>query len=80
MALRLLRLGSEHGIVVVLVALCAFFSLVTLRQAVRDLKALGYKAAFAWIKKPAAVGVKPTKPAEGDQDDGEVIDPGDEAA
>lgn len=57
-----------------------FFSLVTLRQAVRDLKALGYKAAFAWIKKPAAVGVKPTKPAEGDQDDGEVIDPEDEAA
>lgn len=57
-----------------------FFSLVTLRQAVRDLRALGYKAAFAWIKKPAAVGVKPTKPAEGDQDDGEVIDPEDEAA
>ena len=57
-----------------------FFSLVTLRQAVRDLKALGYKAAFAWIKKPAAVGVKPTKPAGGDQDDGEVIDPEDEAA
>ena len=57
-----------------------FFSLVTLRQAVRDLKALGYKAAFAWIKKPAAVGVKPTKPAGGDQDEGEVIDPEDEAA
>ena len=56
-----------------------FFSLVTLRQAVRDLKALGYKAAFAWIKKPAAVGVKPTKLAGGDQDDGEVIDPEDEA-
>lgn len=57
-----------------------FFSLVTLRQAVRDLKALGYKAAFAWIKKPAAVGVKPSKPTEGDQDDGEVIDPADEVA
>lgn len=57
-----------------------FFSLVTLRQAVRDLKALGYQAAFAWIKKPVSVGVKPTKPAEGDQDDGEVIDPEDEAA
>lgn len=57
-----------------------FFSLVTLRQAVRDLKALGYQAAFSWIKKPAAVGVKPTKPAGDDQDDGEVIDPEDEAA
>jgi uncharacterized protein (TIGR04141 family) len=57
-----------------------FFSLVTLRQAVRDLKALGYKATFAWIKKPAAVGVKPTKPAGGDQDNGEVIDPEGEAA
>ena len=57
-----------------------FFSLVTLRQAVRDLTALGYKAAFAWIKKPAAVGVKPSKPTEGDQDDGEVIDPADEVA
>jgi ribose transport system permease protein len=29
---RLLRLGSEHGIVVVLVLLCAFFSLVTLKD------------------------------------------------
>jgi ribose transport system permease protein len=32
MAHRLLRLGSEHGILVVLVILCAFFSLVTLRD------------------------------------------------
>lgn len=57
-----------------------FFSLVTLRQAVRELKALGYQAAFAWIKKPAAVGVKPTKTADGDQEDGDVIEPEDEAA
>ncbi|WP_235575759.1 hypothetical protein, partial [Roseovarius tolerans] len=56
-----------------------FFSLVTLRQAVRDLSALGYQAAFTWIKKPAAVGVKPTKAAAGDQEDGAVIED-DEAA
>lgn len=30
-----------------------FFSLVSFRQAVRELRALGYKCAFAWIKKPA---------------------------
>jgi uncharacterized protein (TIGR04141 family) len=57
-----------------------FFSLVTLRQAVRDLKALGYQAAFAWIEKPASVGVKPVKPTVSNQDDGDMIAPKDEAA
>lgn len=31
-----------------------FFSLVSFRQAARELQALGYKCAFAWIQKPAA--------------------------
>lgn len=35
-----------------------FFSLVTLRQAARELEALGYKRAFSWIKKPAVKGTK----------------------
>lgn len=32
-----------------------FFSLVSFRQAARDLHALGYKWAFAWIEKPKSV-------------------------
>ena len=35
-----------------------FFSMVTLRQAARELQALGYKSAFSWIKKPPAAGMK----------------------
>lgn len=57
-----------------------FFSLVTLRQAVRELIVMGYKAAFAWIKKPAAAGTKPAKKLAEDQDDGEVIETDGEAA
>lgn len=57
-----------------------FFSLVTLRQAVRELTALGYQAAFAWIKKPASVGVKPATSADGDQDEEAIIEEEGEAA
>lgn len=46
---------------VVYAVLCAagtarlpFFSLVTFRQAAKELQALGYSCAFAWIKKPAS--------------------------
>ena len=46
---------------VVYAVLCAaetarlpFFSLVTFRQASKELQALGYSCAFAWIKKPAS--------------------------
>lgn len=35
-----------------------FFSLVTFRQAATELRALGYKCAFAWINKPASTPVK----------------------
>ncbi|WP_197410951.1 DUF6119 family protein [Novosphingobium sp. FSW06-99] len=35
-----------------------FFSLVTFRQAVNELRALGYKCAFAWIAKPASAKTK----------------------
>ncbi|MBV1836842.1 DUF6119 family protein [Acetobacter estunensis] len=51
-----------------------FFSLVTLRQAIRELTALGYQAAFSWIKKPASVGVKAVKSADSEQDEKAVID------
>lgn len=50
-----------------------FFSMITLRQAARELKALGYSYEFAWIKKPAAVGVKKKKATKSDEDD-EVIE------
>jgi uncharacterized protein (TIGR04141 family) len=43
-----------------------FFSLVTFRQAAKELQALGYKFAFAWITKPASTTTKakraPKKP------------------
>ena len=35
-----------------------FFSLVTFRQAANELRALGYKSAFAWIAKPASTTTK----------------------
>jgi uncharacterized protein (TIGR04141 family) len=35
-----------------------FFSLVTFRQAANELRALGYKCAFAWIPKPAPTTTK----------------------
>lgn len=38
-----------------------FFSLVTFRQAARDLHALGYKYAFAWIEKPAVAATGKAK-------------------
>ena len=50
-----------------------FFSMVTLRQAVRELKALGYSYEFAWIEKPAAVGKKKKKVPKADEAD-EVIE------
>ena len=49
-----------------------FFSLVTFRQAARELQALGYNYAFGWIEKPigAATGkAKRRKKAEADQRD-----------
>jgi len=41
--------------------------MIALRQAARELKALGYGYAFAWIEKPAAVGVKKKKAAKSDE-------------
>jgi uncharacterized protein (TIGR04141 family) len=49
-----------------------FFSLVTFRQAARELQALGYKYAFAWIKKPvsgAAGRAKSKRRVEAGQED-----------
>ena len=46
-----------------------FFSMITLRQAAQELKALGYSYEFAWIKKPAAVGMKKKKVAKADEAD-----------
>lgn len=40
-----------------------FFSLVTLRQAAQELKALGYSYAFSWIEKPPSVAI-PKKKAD----------------
>lgn len=50
-----------------------FFSLVTLRQAARELQALGFKSAFAWIKKPNTAGTK-TKRKSKARLDGEISD------
>lgn len=54
---------SEASHLIVYAVLCSgvgagvnrlpFFSLVTFRQAANELRALGYKCAFAWITKPA---------------------------
>ncbi len=56
---------------VVYAVLCAagtarlpFFSLVTFRQAAKELQALGYACAFAWIKKPASTKGKKTRSAK----------------
>jgi len=38
-----------------------FFSLVTLRQAAQELKALGYAYAFSWIEKPPSVAIAKKK-------------------
>ena len=46
-----------------------FFSMITLRQAAQELRALGYSYEFAWIKKPAAVGMKKKKVARADEAD-----------
>lgn len=46
-----------------------FFSLVTFRQAVRDLTASGYKHAFAWVTKPAAEPRKKETPAKSGNDE-----------
>lgn len=52
-----------------------FFSMVTLRQAARELQALGYKSAFAWIKKPPVVGKKKAKKAvTAGEDSADVIE------
>lgn len=56
-----------------------FFSMVTLRQAVRELQALGYKSSFAWIAKPKAAGKKAKAAAVGHHetaDDGTQDDEG----
>ena len=59
-----------------------FFSLVTFRQAVRELTALGYKHAFAWIEKPAADPLKKSKKtkADGTADNDDATDEDDAAA
>lgn len=56
---------------VVYAVLCAagtarlpFFSLVTFRQAAKELQALGYHCAFAWIKKPASTKGKKGRTAK----------------
>lgn len=52
-----------------------FFSLVSFRQAARELHALGYKWAFAWIEKPkSGAKAKAKRSAKGAGDDGEVIE------
>ena len=50
-----------------------FFSLVTFRQAARELEALGYKHAFAWIEKPkSGAKAKANPSANADEEAGEV--------
>ena len=59
---------SESAHLIVYAVLCSgvgaganrlpFFSLVTFRQAATELRALGYKCAFAWIAKPAPTTTK----------------------
>lgn len=52
-----------------------FFSLVSFRQAARELRALGYKWAFAWIEKPKSGGkAKAKRSAKGAGEDAEVIE------
>ena len=52
-----------------------FFSLVSFRQAARELHALGYKWAFAWIEKPkSGAKGKAKRSAKGAGEDAEVIE------
>jgi uncharacterized protein (TIGR04141 family) len=52
-----------------------FFSLVSFRQAARDLHALGYKWAFAWIEKPTSVAkAKAKRSAKGAGGEAEVAE------
>lgn len=46
-----------------------FFSLVTMRHAIRDLQALGYSYGFAWVKKPSGEGVKKKKKVKDEEAD-----------
>lgn len=55
--------SSDFTVVYAVIAASAdpklpFFSLVSFRQAVRELTALGYKTAFSWITKPPATAEK----------------------
>ena len=52
-----------------------FFSLVSFRQAARELDALGYKWAFAWIEKPkAGATAKAKRSTKAADDDAEVVE------
>ena len=52
-----------------------FFSLVTFRQAARELKALGYNYAFAWIEKPKSQAKAPARRSvNAGEDTGEVAE------
>lgn len=52
-----------------------FFSLVSFRQAARDLDALGYKHAFAWIEKPkSGAKGKAKRLVKEDQEAAEVVE------
>jgi hypothetical protein len=52
-----------------------FFSLVSFRQAARELHALGYNWAFAWIEKPkSGAKAKAKRSAKGAEDVAEVIE------
>jgi uncharacterized protein (TIGR04141 family) len=52
-----------------------FFSLVSFRQAARDLDALGYKYAFAWIEKPkSGAKGKAKRSVKEDQEAAEVVE------
>ena len=52
-----------------------FFSLVSFRQAARELHALGYKWAFAWIEKPkSGAKAKAKRSAKSAGEDAEVIE------
>jgi hypothetical protein len=43
------------------IARLPFFSLIAFRQAARELQALGYKYAFAWVEKSAGKSTKKKK-------------------
>lgn len=49
-----------------------FFSLVTLRHAITELKAFGYQYAFAWVEKPSGEGVKKKKKKVKDEEADEL--------